>query len=121
MLHGTFAERKFVASPPDAVLAKAAERQHGLVTLAQLLDAGLSQSGVTRRVHSGRLHRIHRGVYAVGHAALSQEGRWMAAVLGAGPGAALGHLAAATLLQAWRRRVQGIDVVSPRDVTASST
>ena len=34
----------------------------------------------------GRLHRLHRGVYAVGHRVVSREGRWMAAVLFAGPG-----------------------------------
>ena len=38
----------------------------------------------------------------------------MAAVLGAGPGAALSHLAAATLLQAWRRKPGPPAVVSPQ-------
>jgi very-short-patch-repair endonuclease len=53
-------------------------------------------------------------VYALGHDALSQEGRWLAAVLAAGEGSALSHLAAATLLQAWRRRLpRAIYVVSP--------
>jgi hypothetical protein len=45
----------------------------------------------------GLLHRLHRGVYAVGHRSVSPEGRWMAAVLACGGGAVLGHLAAATL------------------------
>lgn len=38
----------------------------------------------------------------------------MAAVLEAGEGAALSHLAAAKLWEIWRRRVTRIDVVSPR-------
>ena len=91
-----------------------AERQYGLITIGQLLDAGLSTSAVTKRAARGHLHRVHRGVYALGHAALSQEGRWLAAVLAAGEASALSHLAAATLLQAWRRhRPSLIDVVSP--------
>ena len=65
----------------------------------QLLGAGVSKHGITRRVASGRLHRIHRGVYAVGHTALSDEGRWLAAVYACGAGALLSHLAAACL---WR-------------------
>jgi hypothetical protein len=90
-----------------------AGRQHGLITSAQLNEAGLSRAGVSKRAAKGRLHRIHRGVYAVGHTRLSQEGRWMAAVLAAGDGAVLSHLAAAKLWNIWRRRVDGIDVTAP--------
>ena len=49
------------------------------------------------RVAAGRLHRIHIGVYAVGHANLSLRGRWMAAVLAFGRGAVLSHWDAAAL------------------------
>jgi hypothetical protein len=60
------------------------------------------------------VHRLYPGVYALGHANLSQEGRWMAAVLAAGEGAALSHLHAARHWQVWRRRVPAwIDVVAP--------
>jgi very-short-patch-repair endonuclease len=99
----------------DAVLAAFARRQHGLVTGAQLAQAGLGYAAVSKRVANGRLHRRHRGVYAVGHPRLSQEGLWMAAVLGAGEGAVLSHLSAAVLWKIWRRRVQGIDVVAARE------
>jgi hypothetical protein len=75
----------------DVVLAKLAHRQHAVVTLAQLARLGLSRSGVQSRVARGRLHRVHRGVYAVGHSLLSVEGRYMAAVLACGTGAALSH------------------------------
>ena len=45
----------------------------------------------------GYLHRVHAGVYAVGHPRLTQEGRWMAAVVACGQGAVLSHLDAAVL------------------------
>ena len=96
------------------LIARIAARQHGLITFRQLLTCGLTGSGVMKRVRTGRLHRIHRGVYAVGHGRLSQEGRWMAAVLWAGEGTGLSHLTAAVHLGAWRRRLEGIDVISPR-------
>jgi hypothetical protein len=95
-------------------LARLAARQHGLVTAAQLAEAGLTSGAVAKRVAAGRLHAKHRGVYAVGHARLSQHGRWMAAVLAAGEGAVLSHLAAAKLWEVWRRRIPaGIDVTVP--------
>ena len=52
---------------------------------------------VDSRVASGQLIRLHRGVYAVGHARLRREGHWMAAVLAVGSGALLSHRDAAAL------------------------
>ncbi|HEY3435231.1 MAG TPA: type IV toxin-antitoxin system AbiEi family antitoxin domain-containing protein, partial [Solirubrobacterales bacterium] len=50
-------------------LAKLAERQHGVVSIRQLTGPlGCSRSAVYRAVDAGRLHRLHPGVYAVGHA-----------------------------------------------------
>ena len=82
---------------PDAAVAQIAARQHGVATSTQLMAAGLSAPAIRRRRASGRIHRIHRGVYAVGHPALSNEGRWLAAVLACGPGAVLSHRSAAEL------------------------
>lgn len=65
----------------DQVVAAIAGEQHGVVSTPQLLAAGFSRSGIARRVRDGRLHPLHRGVYAVGHAAPSPTRRWMAAVL----------------------------------------
>jgi very-short-patch-repair endonuclease len=88
--------REKVASA-DVEVARIAARQHGVVSQKQLLGAGLSTSAIRRRVKKGRLHRIHRGVYAVGHPGLSQFGRWMAAALACGEGAAASHRSAAEL------------------------
>jgi len=74
-----------------------ARAQHGVIGRSQLLDLGFTKSGIEHRVRVGRLHPVVRGVYAVGRAKLPREGRWMAAVLACGPGAALSHRSAAAL------------------------
>jgi very-short-patch-repair endonuclease len=74
-----------------------AARQHGVVTAAQLRGTGLGRHAIELRVRSGRLHRIHQGIYAVGHPGLSRGGRYMAAVLALGTGAVLSHVSAAVL------------------------
>jgi hypothetical protein len=103
-----------VAAPlTDAALAALAARQHGLVRSRQLRALGLDASAVRKRVKAGRLHLKHRGVYSVGHAVLSREGEWLAAVFGAGDGAALSHLSAAELWQVRRYRASLIAVVAP--------
>jgi hypothetical protein len=57
----------------------------------------VSADAARKRADSGRFHRVHRGVYAVGHPRLTQKGRWMAAVLAYGIGAAVSHRSAAAL------------------------
>jgi predicted transcriptional regulator of viral defense system/very-short-patch-repair endonuclease len=81
----------------DARIAELAERQHGVVARWQLKPMGVSREAIEVRLRAGRLHRIHRGVYAVGHRVMSREARWMAAVLACGPGAVLSHRSAAAL------------------------
>jgi superoxide dismutase, Fe-Mn family len=71
--------------------------QFGVVTRAQLLAAGVGSKSISRRVRDGRLHRLHPGVYAVGHPVLVPKGRMLAAVLACGPGAVLSHTSAAAL------------------------
>ncbi|MDQ2670423.1 MAG: type IV toxin-antitoxin system AbiEi family antitoxin domain-containing protein [Gemmatimonadota bacterium] len=78
-------------------MAALAERQHGVVARRQLLDLGLDRSAIDRRLSRGLLIPLHRGVFAVGHAQLRIEGRWMAAVLAVGEGAVLSHRDAAAL------------------------
>jgi very-short-patch-repair endonuclease len=83
-------------APPDARIAAIAARQHGVVSVRQLHQAGLSDNAIAGRVRLGRIHRVHRGVYAVGHRALGFEGRGMAAALALGD-AFLSHRSAAAL------------------------
>lgn len=89
-----------------------AERQQGLVTSRQLTAVGVGRRTIDRWVASGRLRRVHRGVYSVGPQPLTQRGRWLAGVLAKGPGAALSHQSAAALwgLVGDRREV---DVTAP--------
>jgi very-short-patch-repair endonuclease len=82
----------------DLAIAEIAERQYGVVSRDQLLDLGLGAGAVLHRVRAGRLHRLHEGVFAVGHARLTARGRWMAAVLACGDTAVLSHRHAAALL-----------------------
>ena len=79
---------------PDAEIARRAAAQGGVVSHAQLRAAGLSPEAIKRRVWSGRLHALHRRVYAVGHEAVGREGRRWAAVLALGD-ACLSHGSAA--------------------------
>lgn len=115
MQRATSDRRSPVAAPHpgDAKIAALAARQHGIVTVAQLRTC-LGEASIQRRVTAGRLHRVHRGVYAVGHAALSLEARYMAATLGAGEGAALSHLSVADFWGVSRWRTSVISVVSTR-------
>src|SRR3954454_1482186 len=85
----------------DGLIAAWAERQHGVVTRAQLVADGVGRRAIDRRIAAGLLRPLHRGVFAVGHPALRREAWWIAAVLAAGHGAALSHRSAAAL---WRIR-----------------
>ena len=71
-----------------------ATRQHGVVARQQLYALGLTRHQIDRLVAAGFLHRIYRGVYAVGHKRLTWLGRWMAAVLAGGEDAVLSHRSA---------------------------
>jgi hypothetical protein len=81
----------------DSRIAELAGRQHGVVSRDQLLEFGYSPSDIKRRLRRTALLGIHRGVYAVGHRSLTQEGRWLAAVLAAGRDAVLSHRSAGQL------------------------
>jgi very-short-patch-repair endonuclease len=104
------------------------------VSRRQLVAIGLSDRTIGRRVVEGRLHRLFLGVYAVGHPRLTQEGRWMAAVVACGQGAVLSHLDAAVLwgfydrlgtlvhvTVKWRRSVQGLAIHRTRRLDPDET
>ncbi len=93
-------------------LAALAERQHGVVARRQLLALGIRRGAIDARLRSGRLHAVHRGVYAVGHAALNRRGICLAAVLAHGDGAVLSRLSAAALWQLIDVPTRPVDVTS---------
>jgi very-short-patch-repair endonuclease len=107
----------------DPRLWELADRQHGVVSWEQLWALGYDKDAVRRLVAKGWLHRVYRGVYAVGHTRLSVKGQWMAAVLACGPGAALSHAHAAALHDLRTTPSGLIDVTAPgrRHVTGVRT
>jgi very-short-patch-repair endonuclease len=91
-----------------------AARQHGIVTHGQLLRAGLTAKQIASWARRGRLIRLRRGVYAVGHLPPSPHATTMAALLACGPSAVLSHRSAAKL---WGL----IRYDGPIEVTANNT
>ena len=83
----------------DARIAALAGRQYGVISRGHLVALGASSRQIQRRVAAGRLHAVHRGVYAVGHRAPRREARWLAAVLAGGEGAVLSYRSAGALWQ----------------------
>jgi hypothetical protein len=99
--------------PRGQSLAALAARQHGIVSFWDLAGLGYSKFTVARAVREGRLHRLHRGVYAVGHTDLSPRGKCLAAVKGCGEGALLSHFSAAWLWGLMPTRPLPIHVTTP--------
>jgi predicted transcriptional regulator of viral defense system len=107
-------QRKALAKRERELLALA-QRQHGVLSREQLLAGGLSKRTISRRVESGRLHPIHRGVYMLGGGRITRRGEWMAAVRACGEGALLSHRSAAALWALTRDRRSGpIEVSAAR-------
>jgi very-short-patch-repair endonuclease len=96
-------------------MAELAEQQHGVVSRVQLRALGMSNSRIDRSVKAGRLHRVFRGVYAVGHSGVHERGRLLAAALACGPGAVVSHRSAAALLGFLNPGPLVIDVISSAD------
>jgi hypothetical protein len=84
-----------------------------VVSGAQLRRCGLTAEAIRRRVRARRLHRLHYGVYAVGHLALTARSHYLAAVLACGEGALASHRTAAALWQL-RSAPTSIEVTAPR-------
>lgn len=91
-----------------------AASQHGVVSIRQLIGPlGYSRSAVSRAAASGRIHRLHWGVFAVGHTKLSPYGHCLAAVLACGPNALLSHMSAAWLWGIAKNRPAPFHVTGP--------
>lgn len=91
-----------VAGEPHSISAekairRIAERQHGIVTRAQLRKLGLGKGLIDYRLATERIDEVHRGVYALNAALLTREGRWLAAALAVGEDGASSHHSAAAL------------------------
>jgi hypothetical protein len=84
--------------------------QHGVVSRAQLLALGFDRKAIQRRLDSGRLHPVRRGVYAVGRPQTTRLGRWMGVILACWPGAVLSHRSAAALFGIARELPGRIDI-----------
>lgn len=91
-----------------------AECQHGVFARRQLLAKGVGPKVIERYLLDRRIEAVYRGVYAFARQLLSREGRWMAAVLAAGPGAVLSHGSAAALWRVLRPTAGPIHVTCPR-------
>jgi hypothetical protein len=92
-----------------------ASRPHGNVTRQQLLDLGMTSSGIARRVRAGRLFPSWSGVYGVGRPPRSPLEKADAAVKACGPGAGLFGPSAMSLFGFWRRWREPFEVVAPGD------
>ena len=98
---------------PDVLIARLAAPQHGVVTQPQLLAVGLDRNAIKYRLRVGRLHLLHRGVYAVGHRPPSPLATAIAAVLACGPDAVLSHRSAAALWRIVPRWPATVEVTAP--------
>jgi very-short-patch-repair endonuclease len=78
------------------------------------VEIGIGRTVIARWTADNRLHRVHPRVYAVGHRALSIEGRLAAALFYAGPDPALCGMTAATWLGILPGVPRLIHVVAPR-------
>lgn len=92
-------------------LAELAEQQHGVVSTRQLRELGYSYDVTSDAAASGHLHRVHRGVYAVGRRRLDWHGRCLAAVLACAPAYA-SHASAGWIWGLLRYAPEWIDVTA---------
>jgi hypothetical protein len=72
----------------------------------------MTPAEIKTRLASGRLHPLHRGVYAVGHTAIGRRGRMLAAALACGPGAVVSHRTAAELHGLYEKTPAVFDITS---------
>lgn len=93
-------------------IARLAERQHGVIGRGQLIELGVAVRTIEEWLDGGRLHALHREVFAVGHPRIGESGRRWAAVLAYGEGALLSHRSAAALWGLARQRSTLIDVTA---------
>jgi very-short-patch-repair endonuclease len=76
---------------------------------------GYTDEAIRHAKATGRIHSLHRGVYAVGHEHVDRHGECIAAILscGAEPGALLSHRSAAWLWGLTTRFARPVEVTAP--------
>jgi Protein of unknown function (DUF559) len=84
-----------------------------LIAVWQMPELGFDPGHLDGRLRAGRLHRVHQGVYAVGHPLLTVDGHRMAAVLACGPEAVLSHRSAGAHWGIHADSRNAIDVTAP--------
>ncbi len=102
------------ARPVEFAVAALAAKQDGLVSRRQLVVLGMDDDAIALRVLSGRLHRVRRGVYAVGHVGETIRSRLRQAVLAIGDDAAVSDLSAAAELRVRSPHPPVVDITCPR-------
>lgn len=94
-------------------MAELATTQGGAVSLSQLRGAGVSTRNASHQASDGRLHRIHRGVYAVGHRSITRQTHLRAALLACGEGAVISHGTAAAFHRLFDEWPHFVDITVP--------
>ena len=92
-----------------------AAEQGGHVTREQMLAAGVNPRTVKRWVASGKLIRVYRGVYAVGHVQINPINAAHAALLAGGDRCALAGGCGLVLWSVWRGWPQRLEIVTAGD------
>ena len=94
-------------------LARLAASQHGVVARGQMRAIGMGNDAIDHALAVGRLHRVFRGVYAVGHPNIGAQARLRAAALACGEGAVISHRSSGALLGLLDKGPVVIDVIAP--------
>jgi very-short-patch-repair endonuclease len=95
------------------LLADLAKKQHGVVSVWQMRELGYADEAIRHARATGRMHRVQRGVYAVGHARVPRHGECVAAILSCGPETLLSHCSAAWLWGLTSRFARPVEVTTP--------
>jgi hypothetical protein len=96
-------------APDDELL----DLQRGVISRGQAMACGMSDIAIRVRVRNGRWQRLADGIYATFSGEPPRVALIWAALLAAGPGAAISHQTAAELYNFGRRPAQAIHVTIP--------
>jgi very-short-patch-repair endonuclease len=105
----------------ERAIAKIGARQDNMISLEQLLSAGLGRGAVAHRVRARSMQRLHRTVYLLGAAPPTLMGRTRAAAMACGAGAVVSHRSAAEMFGLLPESKGDVDVtVAGRNFAARS-